>query len=144
MNYNPSHFKTFILLILMVCSFSSCRKKLKGEYLLYEGTWTNGTLYSLPTGFNQNSTGFTYEKEWVDGTTTITIEESGKASYYYYVSSFGASEEKTIDGKVKFKGDQMIIKFSFIKEEFTINQSPTSDGYGKFMVLDNDTFRLSE
>ncbi len=149
---------TLASLLLFSLVFSSCRKKLKGDNLLYEGTWTNGYTDWVQKGSTNgayiiiSSSNVEYEKKWIPGNTTITIEESGKGSYdyYNYSSSYGPGyssydeEEKTIDGKVKLKNDEMTIKFLWFKEEFNVTTSPTNDAMGRFMVLDSDTFRLEE
>ncbi len=144
------------LSFLITTNLTSCRKKLKGENLLYEGTWTNGQTYmelDSQNGiflFDPFDTSSTYVKTWLPGDVTMTFEESGKATYYRYsYSSFSSgyststsSEEKEIKGKVKIKNNTLTVKFAFIKEEFTITKPPANDAMGRYMVLSGDTFRL--
>lgn len=133
-----------LLIALLIVSFGSCRKKLKGENLLYEGTWTDGATWTDYDYFGESyydtinyRTVYPTEQEWHSGPRTIGIEANGKAYYTEYSGGFS----KEINGKVKIKKDKLIIKFSVIKEEFTITKSPTKDNLGYYMVLNADTFR---
>jgi hypothetical protein len=130
-----------LLIATLIVSLGSCFRKLKGENLLYEGTWTNGYLitpfsYSFYGDDEQPVT-----KQWVSGGETITIQANGRGSYSSFSSSGGVTSSKEIDWKAKIKKDKLTIKFSIIKEKFEITKSPSEDNYGWYMILDADTFR---
>ena len=130
-----------LLIAILIVSLGSCFRKLKGENLLYEGTWTNGYL-SAP--FSYSYYGYDEQpvtKQWISGGETITIQANGRGSYSSFSSSGGATSSKEIDWKAKIKKDKLTIKLSIIKEKFEITKSPSEDNYGWYMVLDADTFR---
>lgn len=115
---------TVLALLVIAATTFSCKKKLKGDTLVYEGAWSS---------IENNSTLIYY------GRTQMDIQEDGSV---FYSTSSGFDEE-TIDGRVRIKDGVLTIKFLHKSEKtFSITKEPFTDKIGKVMILDGDTFRV--
>ena len=113
-----------LLLVIMTIFNLSCKKKLKGDTLIYDGHWSS----------IEHGTSLIYY-----GQTQMDINLDGSV-FYSHTSGF---DKETIDGNIHIKNKVLKIKFLGKAEKtFNISKEPFMDSLGKVMVLNSDTFRV--
>lgn len=115
-----------LLLISSVLIFTSCKKRLKGDNLAYEGIWYSGKTIDLLGN-----------PAWERGNISLDLYRNGDGFY----NNDTPGNQSNINGKVKISKKHLTVKFLIAKKKFDITKAPFTTANGTYMILDADTFK---